>query len=61
MLEERLASISEQLAALYIQRKTNPSPGLSDAIKLLEHRQLNFKDGLDLWHQMLKVYPNYDR
>jgi len=61
MLDERLTEIQSGLSSLYEQRKTNPSPGLSEAIKLQESRLENFKTSRDFWYHMYSVYPNYDR
>lgn len=61
MIEERLDELSFQLNSLYNQFKANKSPGLIDAIKRLEERVGNFKVGLELWRELRRVYPNYNR
>jgi len=67
MINQRLQEISEQLDAAnrikldIIKRKEQISPGLRDHINLLQTRQQSFKDALDLWRIMKKVYPGYGR
>lgn len=63
MIESRIREISEDLDALRIQksREVQPSPGLLENIARLERKLSNFRESLDLWRTVLRVYPNYDR
>jgi hypothetical protein len=65
MIEKRLAEISSQLADTLaikndiLKRKEQISPGLKAQIDLLQQRQQAFKEALDLWRVVFKVYPNH--
>jgi hypothetical protein len=61
LIEERLDQISEDLYSLYNQARFGKSPGLGQAIKLLEEKKYNFGNCLDLWKLMHKECPGYDR
>ena len=61
ILEERLQEVNIELGSLYNQKKMGSSPGLESAILNLEKKNSNIKTSLDLWRDVYKVYPNYDR
>jgi hypothetical protein len=65
MIQERLSEISAQLEdTMLIQRdilkrKEQVSPGLKAQILLLQQRQQAFKEALDMWNIVFKVFPNH--
>ena len=65
LIEERLVDIKSSLSELYKEISTlkkqqfQPSPGLLNAIRMLEDKQEAFAQSRELWRVIAKVYPNY--
>lgn len=59
-IEVELASAYEHVALLK-KEGCEPSPGLKASIAALRRKQENVMTSIQLWREVFKVYPNYDR